>query len=259
MRFFFITGLGRSGSAFLAHLLNLDPKALVQHEPFREDYLHLPLGYYGGAQQSVAGYVRERRQLVERKLDAGVAIYGEVNSLLRYFTDELREAFDDPVQLFVVRNGRSYVKSAFVRTVYTEESLHAHILPKDDDPWVSCWRDFDRFARLCWYWNHTNGYLASKLARFVRFEDLLRDYEVLRTAVLEPTGVTISRDVYQQEAARPRNTSTDFMRSRFGRGWRSFWRPVAVPAEHLLGEWTASREKTFQAICGDTMRRLGYS
>jgi hypothetical protein len=257
MRYFFITGLGRSGSAFLANLLAQDPAARVEHEPFPDDNLHLPLAYYGGAGASVRDYVRRRRAEIESRTAGTVGLYGEVNSLLRYFTDDLRQVFDDPPLLFLVRDGRRYVESAYVRNVYTPEAGHAHIVPKDGDPWASDWSGFGRFEKLCWYWQHTNEHLAAQLGTFVRFEDLLRGYDVLRDRVLAPTGVRIEEAVYRAEVGRPRNTKEDFARRRFGSRLRLGRRPTIPPDRHL-GPWTPAMDASFEAICGATMRRFGY-
>ena len=258
MRYFFITCLGRSGSAFLADLLNQDPDARVEHEPFRDDYLHLPLAYYGGAHRCVRDYIRSRRERIEARVHDSVAIYGEVNSLLRYFTDDIREVFDDPPLMFIVRNGRRYVESAYVRGIYSAEATHAHIVPKDDDPWVDHWKEFGRFEKLCWYWSHTNAHLLAKVERFTRLEDLVRDYGALREHVLVPTGVSISEEAHRRSAERPRNTTADFVRMRFRERLRLPWRRSASPAGRPLGPWTEAMEQSFQAICGETMRRLGY-
>jgi hypothetical protein len=258
MRYFFITGLGRSGSAFLAGLLGLDPGARVEHEPFPDDSLHLPLAYYGTATACVRDYVRQRRRAIDARWAGSVGRYGEVNSLLRYFTDDLREVFDDPLLLFLVRDGRRYIESAYVRDVYTPDAGHAHIVPKDDDPWARDWPRFSRFEKLCWYWQHTNDHLAAAVGAFVRFEDILGDYAVLRDRVLTPAGVSIAAEQYRREIARPRNTTADFTRRRFGGRFRLGRRAGAIPPERRLGDWTPALDASFEAICGATMRRFGY-
>ena len=70
MHNFLITGMGRSGTRFLAETMNLSKKWTVMHEP-------------GGP-----GDLRRRAEEIQKRLDRDY--YGEVNSLLRFVSDELK-------------------------------------------------------------------------------------------------------------------------------------------------------------------------
>jgi hypothetical protein len=259
VRYFFITCLGRSGSQYLAHLLDQVDGAVVAHEPFPEDFLYLPDARYGTSSRAVCAYLRERRARIEATLPESTTIYGEVNSLLRYFLPELQDAFDLPFLAFLTRNGRDFVHSAWGRTVYTEHSLHAHILPTDDDRWASEWGRWSRFEKLAWYWDHTNQHLLNRLPVWVRLEDEATRFPPLYSKILGPLGLNIDIEVFERLRNVRRNTTASYLqraRRRWPRSLFSWPRPAPSSS---LGPWTEQMESDFQAICGDTMARLGYN
>jgi hypothetical protein len=257
MRAFFILALGRSGTNFLATLLANDPRARVHHEPYPLDPRLMMLRHAGGFERTLDHLLEERfRSLLA---DAGeVEIYGEVNSYLRYEAEWLRRRFD-PVLIHLVRDGRDFVRSAHLRGVFTPHESDGPILPRDDDPWAERWSGFSRFQRLCWYWTHTNEHLAAEIESHVRFEDLLRDYRVFHSQVLEPVGLEVSDRVWRDEVERPRNTSRSYRlrlaAARLLRGPERF--PSFKPLPPWR-DWDDTLTSQFWEICGDTMRRLGY-
>jgi hypothetical protein len=232
---------------------------VVAHEPYPEDFHYLPIAYYGGADDVLRSYIKRRRSELESRLPAGVEVYGEVNSLLRYFTPQLQEEYGDPFMAFLVRNGRDFVRSAYIRNVYTKNATHTHIVPKDGDPWVDYWFEFSRFKKLCWYWNHTNSHLAECLSRSIRFEDLLGSYATLKEAILKPLDLSLSEEVYRRELVNPRNTSAEYERKRLRSRFSWFRRKSSSSPSPRLGDWTEEMEQSFSTLCGETMARLGYA
>lgn len=257
MKHFFILALGRSGTSFLAELLAADRRGVVHHEPYEDD-LKLHGNRYAGRFDTVVDRWLERR--FERLLPAAgqAAFYGEVNSYLRYHVDWLRDRFE-PTFVHLVRDGRDFVRSAWIRKVYTPLEYGGPIVPGDDDPYASAWGGMDRFERLCWYWAHTNDWLARRIERRLRFEQLLADYDALDAAVLRPTGVRIDRATWAREVARPRNTSRAYrFRQRLkNRLLRRDLQTRRDPLPHW-SDWNAERTERFWEICGATMARVGY-
>jgi hypothetical protein len=255
MRYFFILALGRSGTNFLARLLDHDRRGTVRHETYPLDPRLIVLRRVGSYSQSLDHLLDVR---FKDRVPAEGEFYGEVNSYLRYEADWLRKRFD-PVLIHLVRDGRAFVRSANIRGVYTPYEMDGPILPRDDDPYASQWAGMNRFERLCWYWMHTNEHLAAGVERCVRLEDLLADYEVLRREVLEPTGLRIDEATWRREVDRPKNTSRIYKlrlaAARLRRGRRSV--PTFEPLPHW-SQWDESMTRRFEEICGPTMRRLGY-
>jgi hypothetical protein len=261
VKYFFVTGFGRSGSKFLATLLNLAPEAKVEHEPFADDYRYLPIAYYGGARKALGTYLRSRRQLIESGLSKDVQLYGETNSLLRYFIDDLPVVFDNPEVFLLIRNGRDVVRSCFVRSVYTPKSLHAHVLPKDDDPWADEWSRFSRFEQLCWLWQATNNHVGDRIERVLRFEDILSDFDYLSSNLLHPLGLSLSRESYRSAVENPVNTTEQYVGGE-RRRWFGLKKHTPMPVKERpvgLPPWDDQMERRFCEICGDTMQRFGYS
>ena len=257
MRIFFVLALGRSGTKFLSSLLSKDSRGVVHHEPHDYDDKLLLLRHAGTFDQTVDRLLEERfAQLLPRQ--DGVEFYGEVNSYLRYEVDWLRRKFD-PVLIHLVRDGRDFVRSAYIREVYTPRQHEGPILPRDGDPYAERWVELSRFQKLSWYWAHTNEYLGRRVPGFVRFEDLLADYATFEEKILRPTGVSISRQLWQREVGRPKNTSRRFRMRQMARRWLRGKRQ-GRPSRPLppWKQWDDRLTTQFWEICGETMRRLGY-
>lgn len=257
MKVFFVLALGRSGTYFLSLLLSKDARGVVHHEPHGYDD-KLPALRHAGKFDPVVDQMLERRFADLLPRDGTVEFYGEVNSFLRYEVDWLRRRFD-PVMIHLVRDGRDFVRSAFIRELYTAWQPDSPILPRDDDPCAHRWAGLSRFQQICWLWQHTNEHLASRIPDFVRFEDLLSDYTVLEERVLRPTGLRVSRELWSREVNRPKNTSRRFRLRKLARGWISRNRRTSqlTPIPHWT-RWEPSMTAQFWEICGDTMRRFGY-
>jgi len=257
MRIFFVMALGRSGTNFLAELLAQDRRGVVHHEPYPYDARLINLRHSGAFDEVLDQLMEQRfRKLLPA---AGQAeFYGEINSYLRYEVDWLRRRFD-PLMIHLVRDGRDFVRSAYIREVFTPYELDGPVLPRDDDPLAPRWGELSRFEKLCWYWDHTNRHLAERIERRVRFEDLIRDYDCLRREILEPSGVQVSRETWQQEIGRPRNTSRTFALRKRVKRWLGVQRQgPEIPPLPRWSELDEEQQARFWEICGETMERMGY-
>jgi len=253
----FVLAQGRSGTAFLADLLDRDPRARVRHEPWPGDPALLGLSRSGRFDKVVSSILEERFASLLPTCDT--PIYGEVNSYLRYVAPWLRDRLGATL-VHVVRDGRDFVRSAWIRDVQRLEHAQLPMVPTDDDPAAERWPEMDRFQRICWIWAHTNERLARDVERWARLEDLLRDFGALREAVLEPSGITVSEHDWRECVARPRNTSASFSWRRGLRRLIRGTRPDAPPPEPLgpWRSWDRERTRAFWEICGPTMERFGY-
>ena len=257
MRFFFIVAMGRSGTHFLSALLASDPRAVVHHEPGRQDpQLHM-LRSAGLPHRALDATLEERFKPLLAAA-AGKAIYGETNSYLRFQIDWLREKFD-PAFVHLVRDGRDYVRSAWTRPAYTPYEIEGPILPANDDPYAGRWSGMDRFQRLCWSWLHTNAFIEARVDNRVRFEDMLRDYDLFRDGVLRPTGVQVDRATWEHEVRRPRNTSGQYrLKNRLRRMLRGNAIMPEIAPLPRWPQWSEERQTQFWEICGEMMERYGY-
>lgn len=255
MKTFFILALGRSGTTYLSSLLSSDKRGIVRHEPWPCDR-HLPGLRHAGAFDRVVDSLLEQRfeTLLQRAEDA--AFYGEVNSYLRYEVEWLTRRFS-PTLIHLVRDGRAYLRSAWIRPLYTEDDPAPGIVPRDGDPYAERWCEMSRFERICWYWTHTNRYLKDRIERTVRLEDLVRDYDVFCRDVARPIGLEITRPRWEAASARPKNTSARYRIRRWARQ-RLAGRPGPAPPLAHWSDWSRDQTRAFEDIAGELMRELGY-
>ncbi len=238
-RLFFIVGMGRSGTRWLSDLFDLAEGCAAYHEaPGDRDAL---VRAYWSPRQA-RRYLRGRRErlIASRILRRGCHTYGEVNSLLRHHVDALWERWQ-PTILHLVRDGRAVVRSIINRTAFTpaDRDHTGRLAPRPDDPWWERWPQMGRFERVCWYWASTNRYLMERHLPVVRFEDILHAYEALSSQILEPLGIALPVQIWQEHVRQPQNIS----RQRHFPPWE---------------EWSSQQKRQFQEICGDVMQALGY-
>ena len=258
MKFFFILSLGRSGTNFLAKLLNKDSNAVVYHEPCKDDYHYLPLAYYNPRNIILKKLLEQRFSNLISQIPDNVEIYGEVNSLLRYHVDWLKERFN-PVLIHIVRDGRDFVKSAYTRSLYTGKDSHLPIIPLNDEAIAEQWSYFSRFQKLCWYWAHTNEFLLQKIERIVKFEDILKDYDYFCEHIFKPTGVKVSVELYNKMIKKPTNSQREQLFRTFLKGFLYPRRKINVGSLPHWKKWDSKMTKQFWDICGETMNKFNYS
>lgn len=257
-QFFFVLSQGRSGTSFLAHLLDTDRNATVAHEPWAEDVHLLGLSRTGSFGHVVDDMIGKRFDAILRTQPTG-SIYGEVNSYLRYLGPWLRSRLDATV-LHVARDGRDFVRSAWPRDVQTGRHAQIPIVPADDDPWASRWANMDRFQRICWIWQHTNGFLLESSDLTARLEDLVTSYTTFRERILVPTGIRVDEATWGDAVTRPRNTTSEYTRLRRLRDLMRLRRapPDRAPLPHWR-DWRPEHTDAFWSICGEVMQQLGYA
>jgi Sulfotransferase family len=239
-KFFFILGFGRSGTAFMANLLNQAQEAYVFHEPVIEDfYAHLKAHYnQTEAKRYMQGFRKKEIYFRTRHMTPGV--YGEVNGNLRCHSEAIRLAFPNAALLHLVRDGRDVVRSAMPRRVMTiRNPLSLMIHPEDADPWKACWHEMDRFARICWYWQEENRRLRTAIGKTVQFEQIVSSYEYFARGILDPCAIQIGKEAWATAIATPQNTTREFSMPKWD-------------------QWTSEQQKTFREICEEEMVQCGY-
>lgn len=246
-RCFFISGSGRSGTQWLSALLRESPNAFIQHEwhkprygalePMHNKTVGLP---YRSRQPSWT----ELRLRATRKamLGCGKEVYGECGNKTRYALPVLEREFEPFFLLQLVRDGRDVVRSFYSRQTYTGHDLHPPLLPGPGDLYRAAWDTMDRFERICWLWAFTVEMVDFyTCCSFVRFEDLLLDYDALCAKILVPAGMTIPKGVWKSYTSR-----------RIDKSHMSFSLP------HWRG-WDDQKHDAFWSICGDMMDEFGYA
>jgi hypothetical protein len=226
---YFVTGMGRSGTQWLAHLLNKDPDVWCYHEPFTAHDVNAYARIYAG-KLDAEEYALQRHKIVIRAIQRRKAKnWAEVNSYLRYMVPALRSEFCCPVA-GLARDGRYVVRSLMQRGVYQKPNYPPIKPPKE-------LRDASAFAKCCWYWTDTYERLFDQDVTVFRLEAMNADYGYFAW-MCDYLGANVSRPQWEQEAGERMNVSVENTRP-----------PV----------WSSAQEAAFSEIAGSVMARLGYA
>lgn len=221
---FFVTGMGRSGTKWLANLLHWsDPTVAVHHEPIGSDRAaHVGI-FYGNT--DAKEYFVKRLKLMEKLEDPDLD-YAEVNSYLRYCVPELIEFFKVPV-IGIVRDGRYVVRSLMANKVFQIEN-YPRIQPSQKmTPFESC----------CWYWADTYRRINMTGIPVYRLEDQIDSYLNFRgfcTRISASPNKTLWWSLKGHKI-----NKTDGL-------------------ESVLG-WEDRQRKDFERMAGDVQKAYGYS
>lgn len=236
---FFVLASGRSGTNFLARLLDQDPSATVPHEPVPEDLVFCNL--FRDDKTRMRRYLRYRRRRILR-LVAGSRTYGEVTPPLGRCAGLLREFFPRCRLVHLVRDGRDVVRSIMSRGIYHRyrDFLPGfNPRPPKDHPLGAEWNQVPRFEKACWLWTDWNVRIRRRVRDVVTLENLCSDYRYFHDRLTAPLGLEVGEEVWRRAVERPEN----------------------VTKKYTAPEWPAWSEdwiRNFQEICGDLMRELGY-
>ncbi len=242
---FFLLGSGRCGTLLISRMLNKDPKVVALHEPHR----HCDLSARPDCRRSAAyanQYVRRFRkyEIYKKLLEKNVQAYGEVSSPLRCLGGALRASLPNAHFFILVRDGRSTVRSAMNRQAPKDgKTNHVPTQPlKDDHPYFEKWDELSEFERACWWWMDSYRMLQQQLpdAPIVHFDRLVKEYDYLRENVLEPANIELSPTEYQASLDRKSANAA---------------REYSIPH---WDEWDDQLRTQFDAICGETMERMGF-
>ena len=217
---YFVTGQGRSGTKWLATVLDCDPSVRVRHEALRQWDARVYRHIWTGKLDAVE-YLESRRKKMEEI--AVAEDHAEVNSYLRYCVPGLRQVFGVPV-VGLVRDGRYVVRSMLARGVFVKKSP----LPKP--------QEYDAFTACCWYWADTYQRFDQQDVLTFRLEDVSQDFDAfqkLRGAI----GANVSRHDWRK------------FRDKVIHAGRSAGKPL---------DWTAEQKTTFRNVAGDVQERFGY-
>ena len=186
------------------------------------------------------------------------SIYVEANIGYYGLLDITPRVFQDHKAIFVVRDGREWVRSHMNwGEFYGKKGLRkmiSHNWPSANavlhDPYAERWHTLSRFEKLCWAWTRLNEYALHTLSsnpnvRVFQFEEIFsreRKYQTLNNLVAFTTS---------QEGIDPTRIGSTA-------GWldrRSHQGPQDFPAWEA---WTHKQKHHFERLCGPLMEKLGY-
>ena len=234
---FFVLTMGRSGTQFLSSLLNNAPDTRVIHE-FPLDLLFYQFAYKN-EHLGMKYFEYLRNHSINRNVSQFIN-YGEVNSVLRRHLPAIKRFFPHAHLFHLVRDGRFVIRSIMSRkTMKWYDPVTKLVYPEKNSDFRDQWIDMNRFEKICWYWAEENNYISSFTEKMLFFEGILKDYNHLKHALLDPACIDISESQWQTETNKPKNITKHY----------SFPHP---------DNWTIDMKNTFNKICGRVMVKYHY-
>lgn len=224
---FVVTGQGRSGTLWLARLLNRDPNIIVHHEPGfvlgRNVYANFfrgidPIDYLIKRRKKILRYVEE--------VQKGIP-FAEVNGYLRYCVPGLRKIFRVPI-VAIIRDGRYVVRSMLHGGTYSHPGYPP--VAAIAKPWCELWPSMDAFSRTCWYWADTYRRLLKQNVPYFYLERLNKDWEYV-IELCEQLGVQLDEQEWRTKFAGHRVN-------------------IGVQTTELP-DWDLTQRKQFEEFAGD--------
>lgn len=178
---YFFLSTARSGSTWLANILNEATPLVAKHEftlnhRYQNDQLVAEKNTGHGftdlinSSQKVNHLLREARSWREELPND----YGEANVYLSHFPNLLKAIFPDAILIHLSRHPQKVVPSLLNRNWYDT--------PKDNQhPPMSVvgWEQMGQFEKVCWYIRQTNESLLRECQKHLMLENLVSDFNVL--------------------------------------------------------------------------------
>ena len=192
-KFCFIISSGRTGTTFLSKYFNqFFDDVLSVHEPkvhvksMGKKFLNKDISMIKAKKL----FLSLRRDLYINKSKKNSIII-ESNPTLGWLVPLLKDLFDNPKIIFVTRDPKTYVRSAFDKIpqesnpdklFYSKEDMQSRLTPYyfKNDSIRANWENMERFEKICWFWNRFNKHIYSELKEYdnlliVKFEDIFQN------------------------------------------------------------------------------------
>jgi hypothetical protein len=248
LNYLFITGMGRSGTTFLADLLNKIDGVSAGHERIgnREYWL---LSWYLGSNYSVP-FLNKEKQVIDQQ-QAGAKMYVDVNSYLQNSTSELKTVFGTENVLHLVRDPKEVVRSIYTR----RNDFDIHLLPKSEKE-VSEWLAADRFFQVCKNWQLAMDQLVGNGIPVIQFEKITSDFAYLKQYLLEPYGLNLTESRWNETRTKKANkTPKKAYRFLYAKVKGKQFQPDELSK---FDTWPAEYQQIFNDLCKDYSVKLGY-
>lgn len=245
----FIVSTGRTGTKFFAKFFHFFPSTLSLHEPAPNN-LKLAIDYAQGlvSYDTAVETIEKNRRVLGRSVKRlNAKLYVESNNRFFSLLKPLRKVFPDAKIVYIVRDGRDYVRSGMARWWYTEEDrsprLRADMFPCD--PYASQWEKMSRFEKIAWRWQKKDGLIYRDFQELdnaikVTFEDIFKHPD--RKGLFEITrfmGIPDSEVRYYLDKSEIGDKKVNTNRKKVIPKWQ---------------DWSDEMRHEFDAIAGEHMK-----
>jgi hypothetical protein len=239
---FFVVSTGRTGTKWLAELLNQHTDALVEHEPVPTEQLAHKTALLNGVTSD--NYIKKFRlkeiYIRVAKEHPDLKTYGEVNGALRRHIVPIRKYVPNVKLIHLVRDGRDVVRSVVSRGTFSgRHPVYYDFRPPIVDEYSKRWEVLPEFEKTCWIWQWENAYMRQHITHCARFEDITSSYDLFNKQILKPLDLDLRENVWKKEANRPQNVSLKYVLGKWD-------------------QWTSEQKEQFAHICGKEMEHYGY-
>jgi hypothetical protein len=249
MKYVFITGMGRSGTKFLASVLSRSKQSIAFHEKIgnREFWL---LSWYLDKESYTIPFLQKEKLKIES--NTGAKLFIDVNSGLQNSVAAIREVFPTARIFHLVRDPRKVVPSIFNR----RSEKRVHLIPKTREGFEK-WMEYDKLEQVCWNWNDNTQRLLQEHCDLVIFEKLIQDFDYFRSQLTDRIGIS---DISESTWNEVKNAKVNSTRPKWYRFLYSHLKKKDFVSEHLpeFESWDEPQKKILYDICGETMKQLGY-
>jgi len=198
---------------------------------------------------------RQRAKFIQSKKRK---VYVESNIGYYGLLDLLPNVFSQHRAIFIVRDGRDWVRSTFNwgeifgkkggRAIFSHKWPTAKDFP--DSPYAEQWQSLSRFQKICWVWSRLNQYALNTVeknpnARVFYFEKIFsgeQKYTHLKDLIdfaVDLPGISVTQ----------LDKTDGWLKKRVHMSSKDF------PAWE---NWTPEHKDQFQQMCEPLMKKLGY-
>jgi hypothetical protein len=156
----FFVSTGRSGSAFISHLLGGIKGLEVYHEPYPclAEFPNLFDSQSKGFSQGVLMGARSQR--IIECFNRGNR-YIESNQIMSLLIRDLSKCFPNSKIVHIVRSPFSFVKSSLQKGWYLNDTVWEYGRIKME---CDLWASMSQVQKLTWYWSEVNGRVLSEIS-----------------------------------------------------------------------------------------------
>jgi len=231
---FFVIGIPRSGTTWLASFLSgCNPQWMMVHEAHLGDYVAGRVAAFcPWESEAYVNGPRHERILHYINLKKRDAVgYGEVTPRVHYFAADLQRRYPKARFVHLVRDPRQAVPSLMNFGYYATDAgrIHRRVAP-DGGSWK-------QHRRAAWAWAYGHNRVRQTIPEFVRFEDLVRDFDAM-DGLAKTLGITCDRKSWERRRGEKMNASK--------------------PQHPAWEDWPPSWKRELRDMCGAEARQYGY-
>jgi hypothetical protein len=182
----FILSTGRSGSKFIAALINCSSNITAYHEPRPTlQYFSNYAFHHQNEEKVLTNMIDAARMELILEVFIKNSIYVESNQCLTFFAPVIAKRFKKSKFVHIVRHPGDFVRSAVRKGWHKNDSIWESGRVKMEDK--NQWAKMDQIERLSWLWMETNRFIENFKKQIntqrvltLKTEDLIKKIETVK-------------------------------------------------------------------------------